>query len=292
MNELLVAGQPVIAFAEECDQGNLRAENLDSVFHASIALGELLIVADGSGGYTGREDASRLAVEHFYAYMAALPGDYSAEDALREACAHANENILAVSETPEFPNARMGTAVIVALVQEEADVTYAWIGHLGDCRAYLFRAGRLHSLTTDHSAVQSMLKLGLIAPEEVHNHPDTSVLTRSLGVRSDVEIEIERHPIGVGDTLLLCSDGLWGCVSEPELEKAVESSAVEDAARNLLYLALSAGGHDNIGIEMARLIEPRDTISVKEHPRNELKWVLLFFVVCLVAMLSFVYFFM
>ncbi len=292
MYELPIAGQPVIAFAEECDQGNLRPENQDSVLHARIALGELLIVADGSGGYTGSEVASRLAVEHFYDYLAALPNDYPAEDALREACAHANESILAVTNMPEFPSARLGTAVIVALLQEDADVTHAWIGHLGDCRAYLFRAGRLHSLTTDHSAVQSMLKLGLIAPEEVHNHPDTSVLTRSLGVRSDVEIEIEQHPIGVGDTLLLCSDGLWGCVSEPELEKAVESSDVDDVARNLLYLALSAGGHDNIGIEMARVNAPPDRVPVKEHSRNELKWVLLFFVVCLVAMLSFVYFFL
>ena len=292
MNEFPVVGQPVIVFAEECDRGNLRPENQDAVLHVRIALGELLIVADGSGGHSGKSLASRLAVECFYTHLAALPGDYPAEDALRKASAYANEQLLAVFVMPELPSARMGTAVVVALLQEEADVTQAWVGHIGDCRAYLSRAGRLYNFSTDHSQVQSLLKMGMIEPEEVHNHPDTLVLTRSLGVRSAVEIEIEPHPLGIGDTLLLCSDGLWGSVSQKEIEKAADAATVEAAARNLLELALSAGGHDNIGIEMARVLAPPEAAPVREQSPNTLKLVLLFFVICLVVMLTLAYFFL
>jgi serine/threonine protein phosphatase PrpC len=291
MSNFPVAGQPVIDFAEECDQGNLRSENRDSVFHARIDLGELMIVADGSGGHTGGANAARLAVEDFCAHLAALPSDYPAEDALREAAAYANEKLLAVLETPEFPVARMGVAMVVALLQADTHVTQAWIGHIGDCRAYLSRAGRLHSFTIDHSGVQSLLKMGMIEANEVRNHPDTLVLTRSLGVRPAVEIEIEPHPLGIGDTLLLCSDGLWGSVSLKEIEKAADAPTVEEAARNLLELALDAGGHDNIGIEMARLKAPPDPAPVHKKS-NELKWVLFFFVLCLAGMLTFVYFFL
>jgi len=144
----------------------------------------------------------------------------------------------------------------VAVVQQRATGTCVWIGHIGDSRAYLVRAGRLHRLTTDHSAVQAMLSRNLITPEEAKNHPDSSVLTRSLGHQSEVEIDIEQHPLAIGDTLLLCSDGLWGFVSELDIEKVAEAPGLtlESSAHGLLELALAAGGNDNIGIEMARLV--------------------------------------
>jgi serine/threonine protein phosphatase PrpC len=144
----------------------------------------------------------------------------------------------------------------VAVVQQRAEGIYAWIGHIGDSRAYLIRAGRLHRLTTDHSAVQALLNRNLITPEEAKNHPDSSVLTRSLGHQPEVEIDIEQHPLAIGDTLLLCSDGLWGFVSEQDIQRAadVPGQTLETVAHSLLALALAAGGHDNIGIEMARLV--------------------------------------
>ena len=87
------------------------------------------------------------------------------------------------------------------------------------------------------------------------------MLTRSLGRKPEVEIDIEQHPLAVGDTLLLCSDGLWGFVPEQEIRKAAAGPRSEAAAHNLLELALAAGGHDNIGIEIARLISPPDSPS-------------------------------
>jgi protein phosphatase len=256
MNEIPVSAQPNILFAEECDRGILREENQDTVLHVHIALGDLLMVADGIGGYAGGATASRMAVENFYAHLASLPEDYSIDNGLRGAAARANAQIVAAASAPGSPYQHMGSTMVVAVVQQRAEGIYAWIGHIGDSRAYLIRAGRLHRLTTDHSAVQALLNRNLITPEEAKNHPDSSVLTRSLGHQPEVEIDIEQHPLAIGDTLLLCSDGLWGFVSEQDIQRAadVPGQTLETVAHSLLALALAAGGHDNIGIEMARLV--------------------------------------
>jgi protein phosphatase len=189
----------------------------------------------------------------------------------------------------------MGSTVVVALIQQEANGTYAWIGHIGDSRAYLVRAGRLHRLTIDHSAVQAMLSRNLITPEEAQNHPDSSVLTRSLGHKPEVEIDIEQHPLAVGDTLLLCSDGLWGFVREQEILRVADNPGltVEAAAHDLLELALAVGGHDNIGIEMARLIQPPDLPPQKTENYIALKVVLAMLLLAFVAVcvLGFLLFF-
>ena len=256
MNEIPVSAHPNILFAEECDRGILREENQDTVLHVRIALGDLLMVADGIGGYAGGATASRTAVENFYAHLASLPEDYPVDNGLRGAAARANAQIVATASAPGSPYQHMGSTVVVAVVQQRAVGTCAWIGHIGDSRAYLIRAGRLHRLTTDHSAVQALLSRNLITPEEAKNHPDSSVLTRSLGHQPEVEIDIEQHPLAIGDTLLLCSDGLWGLVSDGDIQRAVDvpSQTLETAAHGLLELALAAGGNDNISIEMARLV--------------------------------------
>lgn len=281
MSDLPVHGQPVILFAEECDRGKLREENQDSALHIHIALGDLLIVADGIGESAGGATASRMAVEYFYAHLAALPHDYPADNALREAATRANASIVTAARAPGSPYPRMGSTVVAALLQQHGDVTNAWIGHIGNSRAYLMRAGRLHRITTDHSAVESLLNRNLITPEEAKNHPDAAVLTRCLGHQPEVDLEIEQQPLAVGDTLLLCSHGLWGYVPEPEIQTAAASLSVEAVAHNLLERALATGGHNNIGIELARLITPPDIPIQSEHPPIALKWVLMVFVLAL-----------
>ncbi len=286
MSNIPVSEQPVILFAEEGNRGTLREENQDSVLHVRIALGELLIVADGIGGSTESATASRMAVEHFYAHLAALPADYAAASALREAASSANAKILEAAHALGSPHQGMGSSMVVALVQQGDDGTQAWVGHIGDSRAYLLRAGRLHRLTTDHSAAQALLSRNLITPEEAQNHPDAAVLTRSLGQQPKVEIEIEQHPLATGDTLLLCSDGLWGSVPEREILRVADAPGftLEAAAHNLLELALAAGSHDNIGIEMARLIPPASTAPPRIYKDQGAKLALVMVLVAIIAM--------
>jgi len=129
---------------------------------------------------------------------------------------------------------------------------------------------QLHLLTQDHSAVQDLLSRNLITKEDAPSHPDSSKLTRSLGLQPEVEIEIEQHPLAVGDTLLLCSDGLWGFVPEREIQKVIETPGytLETVAHNLLEMALASGGHDNVGIEIARLIAPTDITALLPQKEN------------------------
>ncbi|MGD0681642.1 MAG: protein phosphatase 2C domain-containing protein [Terracidiphilus sp.] len=282
MNEIPVSAQPIILYAEECDRGILREENQDTVLHVRIALGDLLMVADGIGGYAGGATASRMVVENFYAHLASLPEDYPVDNAIRGAAARANAQILAAVLAPGSPYQHMGSTVVVAVVQQRAEGICAWVGHVGDSRAYLLRAGRLHRLTTDHSAVQALLSRNMITPEEAKNHPDSSVLTRSLGHQPEVEIDIEQHPLAMGDTLLLCSDGLWGFVSELDIERVADAPGLtlESSAHGLLELALAAGGHDNIGIEMARVVGlPKVNFPPTSDPqaisRHTVLWVVL-----------------
>lgn len=254
--EALAPLQPVLRFAGICDRGLVREENQDSVLHASIPLGELLIVADGIGGYKGGAVASQMVVEGFRTYLASLPPDFPADQAIREASASTNAKIVATANTPDSPYAHMGSTVVLALLQRNATETHAWIGHIGDSRGYRVHAGRLIRLTTDHSAVQALLNRNLITPQDARHHPNASVLTRCLGHQAEVEISIERVALESGDTLLLCSDGLWGYVEELEIQSVAAdlNLALQSTARMLLDRALSAGGQDNIGLEMARLL--------------------------------------
>ncbi|MFC5865221.1 protein phosphatase 2C domain-containing protein [Acidicapsa dinghuensis] len=256
MSNISAHGALNISFGEICDRGKVREENQDSVRNASIPLGELFIVADGIGGYQGGATASRMVVEGFYAHLASRPEGYPASNALIEACTATNAAIYdrANSGDPAFQ--RMGSTVVLALVQPVPNSgAEAWIGHVGDSRAYLVHNGQMHKITNDHSAVQALMNKGLITEEEARNHPDASVLTRSLGHRPEVEIEIDHILLQPGDSLLLCSDGLWGYVHDADFATVATdpSLSVQTAARLMLDQALAAGGPDNIGIEFIRI---------------------------------------
>jgi PPM family protein phosphatase len=282
MNDLAPSSQPQLSFAEECNRGKVREENQDSVLHFQTPLGDLLVVADGIGGLEGGATASRIVTETFREHLCNMPPGYSAGTAIREASARTNARILAAAAHPDSPHKRMGSTVVLALIQRPVDqpaqedaagtrdgtrvcsrvctrvCTRVWIGHIGDSRAYLLRGGRIRRITKDHSAVQALLDQNLITPEEAGNHPDASVLTRSLGSLPHVDIDIDLVPLAPGDSLLLCSDGLWGFVPEQELQAVMADAhlPIEATARTLLEMALAAGGHDNIGIELMRVDLP------------------------------------
>lgn len=268
MSEVPITGQPAITFAEACDRGLVRDENQDSVLSAAIPLGHLLVVADGIGGYQGGAVASKMVVESFHAHLAALAPDYPPDRAIEEAATVANASVIAAATAPGSLYQHMGSTVVMAMIQQDPAGQRAWIGHVGDSRAYLVREGQLHRITNDHSAVQALLNRNLITPEQALNHPDASVLTRSLGHHPQVEVDIEVVPLVVGDSLLLCSDGLWGYVAEQEIQRVVTDPmlTVETAVKALLDLALAAGGQDNIGIELARLSDP--ALGLPERPKN------------------------
>jgi serine/threonine protein phosphatase PrpC len=271
MSVLSVPDAVAITFAGQCDRGRVREENQDSILQRSTPLGDLMVVADGIGGYAGGGVASFMAVETISASMSGMPAFFPAEIAIEEAVCHANAAIAASASEPGSPNNRMGSTVVVALLRTESDRAQApvsaLIGHVGDSRAYLLHHGRLTQITRDHSAVQELIDTERITPEEASDHPDASMLTRCLGHAPNVQVDLREVPLEVGDSLLLCSDGLWGYVSEQEIELVVADQALdaEAASRALLDLALAAGGHDNVGIQLARVGVP----AIRSLPRTQ-----------------------
>ena len=211
--------------------------------------GTLLVVADGMGGYAAGEVASRTAVE---AVLNAYYGNLSDEmvEGLTRAVRDANRAVLDEANR-DAERAGMGTTLAMAVV---------WSGQLavanvGDSRVYLIRDGRIAQISRDHSWIAELLAVGKITPEEARHHPMRNVVTRSLGGRPDLDIEVY-PPLKLrrGDIILVCSDGLWGMVSAEQMLQIVESRSAQAASDALVAAANDAGGHDNITAIVCRVV--------------------------------------
>ena len=231
----------------------------------------LFIVADGMGGHQAGEIASRLAVETIVQELSWLlqPGDsensrpeFSSNDVaapaaaappaqqwrqrLRAAVQEANRAITTYGEENPEDAGNLGTTVTCVLIVDGA----AAIANVGDSRTYLARDEQLNQITQDHSYVAQLIREGQIAPEDIYTHPRRNVITRSLGHRLDVEIDVWNKELQAGDRLLLCSDGLWEMVQEPSeiLNTLLAAEAPEDTVTSLITAANSNGGADNISV--------------------------------------------
>jgi protein phosphatase len=127
--------------------------------------------------------------------------------------------------------------------------------HVGDTRLYLIRQGQITKVTRDHSYVGRLVESGMISPEEAEHHPQRNILTAALGTNPDLVIDSPGHPepLRPEDVLVICTDGLWGQVRDPEILDLVENKSAEQAARELIELARDRGGPDNITVEILRL---------------------------------------
>jgi protein phosphatase len=234
--------------AARTDVGLRRRANEDT-FALVPELG-LYLVADGMGGHTAGQVASELAAEAAVRAVRTLEGaSASLTDKLRYALAAANREILAAARAkPEF--AGMGTTLVALLATEERIA----LAHVGDSRAYLIRAGKIRQLTDDHSLVAELLRRREISENAARGHPHRHVLTRALGVRRNVEPDLaELTPAG-GDSFVLCSDGLTGHVRDEEIaEIAAPEGDLESICDQLVNLANSRGGEDNVTVVVARV---------------------------------------
>ena len=243
-----------LSFAMRSEIGRVRATNEDysDAFVPTTPddawdRGPLFAVADGMGGHAAGEVASRVAVQ------AALEtwsrGAPSAPvSGLRGSIRAAN---IAVYDAAMEPGHRgMGTTILLlTLAGREAIV-----GHVGDSRAYLVRRSVCTQLTADHSRVGEMVRMKLLTPEEAAVHPARSQLTRSLGADVAVQVDLTRQPVEQGDTVLLCTDGLWDLVSRAEMAASVAGAGEHPSAPpaaavdELVELALKRGAPDNVTV--------------------------------------------
>jgi len=245
-----------VEVASLSDVGCQRENNEDSLGYwespddsTFARLGRLAIVADGMGGCEGVQFASRIAVEtveEIYSSSSDPDPQERLLEGFRQAHARIQER---ARENPGLHG--MGTTM-TALALIGDSLFYA---HIGDSRLYLLRAGKLRVVTRDHSLVSRLVETGIIRAEDADNHPQKHVLTAAVGVAEDIQPDFSTVPVTLekADVLLLCTDGLWGQVSEPELAEALAGKAPLDACRSLVQLAKDHGGPDNITLQIARL---------------------------------------
>lgn len=211
--------------------------------------GHLFIVADGMGAHAAGELASRMAADtlsHAYSKLSGSP-----PQALLNAVRYANETIHQRGQmNAEFHN--MGTTCSSLLLLPQG----AMIAHVGDSRVYRLRQGFLEQLTFDHSLQWEMREVAKSAGQETIAGIPKNVITRSLGPKAQVQVDLEGpFPLRVGDTFLLCSDGLTGQIEDEELAGILEYLDLEDAAECLVALANLRGGPDNITAIIVRVAD-------------------------------------
>ncbi len=127
---------------------------------------------------------------------------------------------------------------------------HAYVAHVGDSRVYHWRGGRLAQLTADHSEAAELVRLKVLSPDRLNDHPGRNILTRTLGGRLIVRPDFLRQVVQPGDRLLLCSDGLWSEVSGEEMSVALKRCGPVDACRELMDLALERECRDNASLQV------------------------------------------
>jgi len=255
MQLLVASGQSV---------GHQRELNEDCLFTLTTSIAGnsgslpfgLFIVADGMGGHQFGEVASNTAIRTISSYvmkkfhnslfsLPSQPMDESLQEILQAAIMEAQRAVV-----KNAPGSGTTVTAILALGQQLT------IGHVGDSRGYLLHnEQRIEAITRDHSLVRRLEELGQITATEAAVHPQRNVLYRAVGQGETLEADMTTIPFPINGYLLLCSDGLWGLVSDEDMRRIVyTASTIQRACQDLVAAANAAGGPDNISVILVQLL--------------------------------------
>jgi protein phosphatase len=255
-------GYRVVA-AGQTDVGMKRGHNEDSLHVENPH--QLYVVADGMGGHSSGEVASQLAVETVLEFYLKTHEDedktwpfkmnrkYSYEEnRMMVGVRYANRRIFDHAQA-DLRKKGMGTTIVSMFINDE----HAYIGHVGDSRVYVLREGSIRQITEDHSLLNDYMKIKKLTQEEIDNFPHKNVIVRALGMKGDVQVDVLKEDAREGDIFLMCSDGLSGLVSDPEMLDIGEKNAdsLQQGCQDLIDLANKRGGNDNITVILAKIVK-------------------------------------
>jgi len=210
--------------------------------------GALFIVADGMGGHAAGEVASEMAVSSVSTlYYQDNDSDIAAS--LLRSIKYTNAVIYQRAREQVEHNG-MGTTCVAAVLLDDR----VYIANVGDSRAYLVRRGWVRQISQDHSWVAQQVRTGVMTETEARTHQLRNMITRSLGSLPQVEVDIFIEQVQEGDTLVLCSDGLSGMISDSEIAQIVERYSPQECVHHLIEQANAHGGMDNITVLVARVL--------------------------------------
>jgi PPM family protein phosphatase len=247
-----------LEFAQLSDRGRAREGNEDSLGHVIPATpaqvhshGWLFVLADGMGGHEDGEIASRLAVETMLTGFRKIPKGVMHASLLPRLVQDANHAVYEAGHARHSRGGTMGSTLVACALRFDSAV----VSHVGDSRCYLFRNGHGAPLTRDHTVADEQIRLGILSPSEAAEGDGRNLLTRSLGQELFVAADTITVNVVPGDVLLLCSDGLHGLLPDAMIEHLIHvNPALEKAAEALVAAANQAGGHDNVSVQLIRVL--------------------------------------
>ncbi len=269
-----------IEYFGNTDVGRVREHNEDN--YALLPEHNLLVVCDGMGGHAAGEVASGIAVDTIRGIYAegdqklfdrepfTYPEDLTAEGKLLAgAIAIANQRVLDHSKQNRAL-AGMGTTIVACQFHDGV----VSICHVGDSRAYLIREGSIKRMTVDHSWVNELMEKHHLTEEESKNYVNSNVITRALGTKLGVMVDISEVIFKTGDLFLLCSDGLTGLVTDAEILSASRANEgnPQTLIDELIRMANEAGGNDNITACVARVVDQAPIDNFDEIRRATVDW--------------------
>jgi serine/threonine protein phosphatase PrpC len=245
-----------IAQASDPGRDPNKQVNEDSCGFAETRFGHLCVLCDGMGGHYGGQEASRRAVTTIFESIERMPETMTPSQALKASVEEAARRVYELGGAVDN-KVRPGSTV-VALLLHDAGLDVA---HVGDSRAYIIRSNQIYPLTRDHSMVQGLIDAGYITEEQAIGHPDSNKITRALGMKPEVDVEVRPEPMELfpGDLLMQSSDGLTDLALAPDIlaatRQALSSGDLTFACNQLVRLANDRGGHDNITVQMVRVTQ-------------------------------------
>ncbi len=233
------------------ETGLVRASNQDAF--AVINQTGVWAVADGMGGHVGGAVAAQTAISTVQTQAAFSQeqlhsGSVSPIDVLTALINQAHEAILARAHSQPKLKGMGTTLVLLMVIPDQASMAY--VAHIGDSRAYRFRAGTLTPLTKDHSLIEKYLERGILTPETAKTHPERHVLTRALGVSATAAPTISGFAMQEDDLVVLCSDGLTKMLEDQDIQHVLCDGDLNPASAcdRLIAAALDRGGEDNVTV--------------------------------------------
>jgi len=230
------------------DIGKIRKCNEDFIFVKNSPIGclqNLYVVADGMGGHKSGEVASSSAVKFFCEFIENSANRSEILDTLVEGVGYANKKVKEMSET-DNSYTNMGTTFLAASIYDGK----IYIVHVGDSRLYIVRNNEIKQITTDHTYVMDMVRLGSITKEQAKIHPDRNIITRALGIDENLSIDGIFNKLYHNDIVVMCSDGLYEMIDDDGILNVAEDSSLnlEEKAEKMIQRANFLGGRDNVSV--------------------------------------------
>ncbi|GEK28089.1 Stp1/IreP family PP2C-type Ser/Thr phosphatase [Furfurilactobacillus siliginis] len=229
------------------DVGKQREDNQDYVGTFTNQAGlNFAIVADGIGGHQGGDVAATMAVSHIGTRFedTAFTDPATAAKWLSSEAQQENDTI--IEKAHQYRDlGGMGTTIVAAITFDEQFL----LANIGDSRGYVLRADQLSQLTEDHSLVNELVKMGEISAADARKHPKKNIITRTLGINDEADIDINLYHAVPGDLVMLCSDGLTNMVTDAQIQMVLKGTAdLQTKCQQLIDLANDGGGLDNITV--------------------------------------------